>query len=112
MPEAFIEQMRDVFVVERVIGDLALLPESHEPHLPERSQTVRDGRLRDAEQVGQIADAQLFARERKGDLDARRITKQLEGLGQRSHCLILLHRALYALHFAFVYELGLAGVRD
>jgi hypothetical protein len=46
MPEAFIEQVRDVFVVERVIGDLALLPESHEPHLPERSQTVRDGRLR------------------------------------------------------------------
>jgi hypothetical protein len=26
--EAFIEQMRDVFVVERVIGNLALLPES------------------------------------------------------------------------------------
>jgi hypothetical protein len=28
---------------------------------------VRNGRLRDAEQLGQITDAQLFARERQGD---------------------------------------------
>jgi hypothetical protein len=67
MPKAFIEQMRDVIIFERVIGDLALLTETHEPHLHERAQTVRNGRLRDAEQVGQITDAQLFARERQGD---------------------------------------------
>src|SRR5215510_8526798 len=101
-PKTFIEQMRYVFIVERVIGDLALLSETHEPHLPERSQTVRDGRLRDAEQVSQVADARLFARERKGDLDARRIAQQLEGLGERRRRLILLHYTLNTFHFAFV----------
>lgn len=43
--EAHLEQLSDVIVRERVIGDLAVLAKSDEVHLSERPQGMRNGRL-------------------------------------------------------------------
>ena len=72
----------DVMIVEGVEDHAAVAARPHQPHAAQQAQLVRDGRLAEAEQPGEVADAELGAGERVEDAHARRIAEDLERLGQ------------------------------
>jgi hypothetical protein len=76
------EETHDVLVVERVVHQPAVAPRTHQAHAPQQSELMRHGRLAQAQQRGEIADAQLGARERIEHADTRRIAEHLERLSE------------------------------
>ena len=83
VPQALLEQADDVLVVERVVDLPPSAPRAHEAHAAQQPQLVRDGRLADPDQLGDIADAQLSAGERVENPDSRRIAQHSERVGER-----------------------------
>src|SRR5262252_8642674 len=79
------EQSDDVLIVERVVDEPAVPPRTDESHAAQQPELMGDGRLADADTRRQLVDAELRARQRIEDADARRIAEHLEGLGQRGH---------------------------
>lgn len=69
-------------VVEGIVGDSPFSAVPHEAQLPKGTQGVRHDRLRGAEHVRQVADAELLPRERVHDLEPCRVAEHPEGLGQ------------------------------
>jgi hypothetical protein len=67
-----------------------------EPHAPQQPQLMRHRRLRDPEQVGEIADGDFRPRERVENPHARRVAEDLERFSQRRRRLVVqqpfLHR--------------------
>ena len=81
--QALPEERHDVAVVERVEHHAAGPARAHQPQRAQQPQLMRRGRLAQAEQRRQIADAQLAVRQRVEHAHARRIAERAEGLGQR-----------------------------
>ena len=52
-------------------------------HAAQQAQLVRDGGLADADEGGDVAHAQLAARQRVEDPDARRVAEDAERVSQR-----------------------------
>ena len=77
------EQADDVVVVEGVEDHLARRGGADEAHAAQQPELVRDGRLAEAEQRRDVADAELGARERVEDPHAGGVAEDLEGLGER-----------------------------
>src|SRR5262249_26452458 len=65
--EALLEESDDMLIVEGVEHHLAVAARPHEAHATEQPQLVRDERIAEPEQPGQIADAQLGPRQRVED---------------------------------------------
>ncbi len=57
--EPLLEQADDVLIVEGVVDRLAVAARPDQAHVAEEAQLVRDGRFGQAEQVGNLADAEL-----------------------------------------------------
>lgn len=113
MAESQIEEIRDVLVVERVVSDLAFLAVFDELHLPQRPQRVRNRRLRNAEQIRDVADAQFLFRKRERDPDARRVAQNLKSFGERGDRRRRLHRRAHVFDLLFVNELNFtSSVKD
>ena len=55
----------------------------HEPHAPQQPQLMRDGRLADPDRAGDVADAELAARQRIENPDPGRVAEHPERLGKR-----------------------------
>lgn len=70
-------------VVEGVENLFAGAARPHEAHVAEHAQLVRHRRFGEPEQVGDVAHAQLSARQRVEDPDTRRVAEHLEGFGER-----------------------------
>jgi hypothetical protein len=81
--QSLAEQREDVLVVERVINEPAFTPRTDHPRVSEKPKLVRNGRLREAEQPGKMADAQLAARQHVEDADPRGIPEYFEDIGKR-----------------------------
>jgi hypothetical protein len=79
------EQADDVLVVERVVHQPAVAPRTHEAHAPQQAKLMRHGRFAQAQESGEIADAQLRARERVEHADTCRVAKHLERFGECDH---------------------------
>src|SRR5687768_6247930 len=58
VPDALVEEVADVVVVESVVGNAARPPAAHQIEVLERAELVRDHRRRSAEEPGQVAHAQ------------------------------------------------------
>ena len=83
MLEALREQPGDVVVVECVEDQPPGPARTDQTEAAEEPQLMRRGGLAQPDQRGKVADAQLSARERVQDADARRITQGPERLGER-----------------------------
>src|SRR5215831_12935631 len=83
--EPLCEQADDVLIVERVVDEPAVPPWTDEAHAAQQPELMGDGRLADADTRRELVDAELRARQRVEDADARRIAEHLEGLGERHH---------------------------
>ena len=77
------EKTNDVLVVEGIEDLLAGPAGTNQPHAAQQAELMRDGRLAQTQQFGDVADTQLAAVDRVQDTDPCGITKRLEGLGQR-----------------------------
>jgi hypothetical protein len=76
------EQADDVLVVERVEHEPAIAPRTHQAHAPQQSELMRNRRFAEAQERGEVADAQLRARERVEHTDPCGIAEHLERLSQ------------------------------
>lgn len=82
MAEALADERHDVLVVEGVEHHPAFAPGPDQAQGPQEPQLVRHGRLGEAEQRGQVADAEFVSRQGVQDSDAGRVAQGSEGLGQ------------------------------
>src|SRR5262249_41910901 len=83
--ETLREEPDDVLIVERVVHEPPCPPRTDETHAAQQPQLMGDGRLADANVRGQVVDAELRARQRIENADARRVAEDLEGLGKSRH---------------------------
>ena len=67
-----------MLIVERVEDLPAGAPRAHQPHAAQQPELVRHGRLADADQRRDVADAALAAGERVEDADAGGIPEDAE----------------------------------
>src|SRR5919204_1793178 len=81
--EALLEQVDDVRIVETVVDHPPGAARPHESHAAQKAELVRHGRFAEPEEGGDVAHAQLRARQRVEDADAGRVAENLEGLGER-----------------------------
>lgn len=72
------QQLDDVLVVERVEDLTAGPARTDQPHPSEKAQLVRHGRLANARERRNVADAQLTTGERVEDADARGVPENAE----------------------------------
>ena len=83
MGQRLSEQFENVLIVDSVIDEPARAPRTHEPHAPQQPQLVRRRGLADADERGDVADAELATRQRIEDPYAGRITEDAERVSQR-----------------------------
>ena len=82
MLEALFEERDDVVIVGDVVDVPAVAARLDQPHAAQQPELMGDGRLGEAEQLGEVADRHLGAGERVEDADARGIAEDLERFGQ------------------------------
>lgn len=87
MFEALLNKTSHVIVIEGVIGHLAVAAKFHKPRHPEKSELVRDRRLRQADNRGNVADAELRYCQGSQDFNPRGIPERLEKL--REPCMLV-----------------------
>ncbi len=83
MLQPLLEQADDVLVVERVKHPAAGAAPAHEPHAAQQPELMRHGRVAQADDLRDLADAPLGPRDRVEDAHARGVAEDLERLGQR-----------------------------
>src|SRR5687768_7655022 len=76
------EQREDVFVVEGVVNQPSVPARAHDPGVSQEPKLVRDGGFGQAEELGQMADAQLAARQDVEDANPRGIAQDFEDIGE------------------------------
>ena len=76
-----VQEADDVMVVERVEGQTAGAADADEARGAQQTQLVRDGRLGQADERGQVADAALTVRQRIDQPHPGGIAEQLEDIG-------------------------------
>jgi hypothetical protein len=76
------KQTDDVLVVEGVEDQLAGAALADEARLAEETELMGNGRIRQSEEVGDVADAELGAEEGIEDADAGGIGEHLEDVGE------------------------------
>ena len=79
------EQAHDVVVVQCVEDLPAVAAGAHEAHAAQEPELMRDGGLRQPEDVGEILYTQLGPGERVENADAGRVAEHLERLGERQN---------------------------
>lgn len=98
-----------MLIIERVVRALANPPEAHDIELPEEAKRVRHGRLRCAENAGEVTHAELLVRECEDDLEPRGIAEQLERICKIENSRCRLEIAGCATNFQLVDELNFAS---
>ena len=83
MRQRLVEQLENVLIVDGVVDQTAGAARAHETHAPQQSQLVRRGGLADADERGDVADAELARRQRVENPHSCRITEDAECLGKR-----------------------------
>ncbi len=71
-----------MLVVDGVVDQAARAARAHQTHTPQQPQLVRRGGLADADERGDVADAQLARGQRVEDSYACRITEDAECVGK------------------------------
>jgi hypothetical protein len=89
--QSLCEYVPHVLVVERVVYGLAVFAVAHESRQPELTKLVGHSRFGHAEQDSDVADAHLGMLKRTEYLDARRVGKHLEQIGQIVKNIVLRH---------------------
>ena len=110
MIEAFPEEIPDMVVVQRVIGDLALLAVFHEIEIAQDAELVGDRRLGLAKQMSEIAHAQLVLAEGVEHLRSRGVPKYLESFGELLHNPVRLHYLAHGSDLLLVDAHHFAGI--
>ena len=82
-------------IVEGVIHEAAVAARPDDTLAAQQAQLMRDGRLAHPDAGGEILHAELRARERVEDADARGVAKHLEGVGERRRRRIGQRRPFY-----------------
>ena len=82
VPQPLPEERQDVLVVERVEDHPAVTPGPDDARVAQQAELVGHGRLGHAELGGEVADAQLGARQRVEDPHPGRVAEHAEDLGQ------------------------------
>ena len=82
MAQALPKQGEHVLVVEGVENHPAVAAGADDPRVAQQAELVRHRRFGDAELGGEVADAQLRARQRVEDPDAGGVAEHAENLGQ------------------------------
>ena len=83
MGQRLSEQFENVLIVDGVIDEPAGASRAHEPHAPQQPQLVGRRGFADADERGDVADAELAARQRIEDPYAGGITEDAERVSQR-----------------------------
>lgn len=81
MGQRGLEDRGHVFVRRVVIDVLPLASRANEPQAAQEPQLVRDRRLREGDELRQIADAELADRQQMKDLRASRVSEGFEDCG-------------------------------
>ncbi len=82
MFEPLLEQSHDMLVVERVEHHLPRPPGPNEPQTSQQAELVRNGRLAQAKELGDISHAELPVGEGVENADASDVSECLEDFGQ------------------------------
>jgi hypothetical protein len=82
MVTAALKEIAHVIIVETIERVLAFPAELHKVQMTQQAQLMGDRRLRHAEQLGQIIDAQLGVQQRRNHAQARRVSQRLEEFGK------------------------------
>ncbi len=82
MLEPIGHEVRDMGIVEFVVGDLVFLPVSDQPQLTQGAERMRDCRLGHPEGRGEVADTEFFAGECPHDTQSVGVAQGFEGLCQ------------------------------
>jgi hypothetical protein len=77
------EQFENVLIVDGVVDQAARAARAHETHAPQQPQLVRRSGLADADERGDVADAELARRQRVEDPHACRIAEDAERVSKR-----------------------------
>ena len=77
------EQLENVVIVDRVVDQPPGAARPDEAHAAQQPQLVGDGRFADANERGNVADAELAGRQGIEDAHARRIAEHAERVGER-----------------------------
>ena len=83
MRQRLFEQLENVLIVDRVVDQTARAARAHQTHAPQQTQLVRRRGLADADERGDVADAELPRRQRVENPHPCRITEDAECLGKR-----------------------------
>jgi hypothetical protein len=108
--QALAEQVRHVFVIERVKGHLAVPAPPDQAELSQQAQLVRDGRLAHLERCGQVANAQLTDSEGRENPHACRVAERSEELCQARCARSIQQLLLSALHLIRMHHLNITSV--
>ena len=71
-----------MIVVKSIERNAAFAPVTHETHLSQGPQGVRDDRLRHVENRCEVANAKLLLRQSVGDAETGRVPQHRESFGQ------------------------------
>lgn len=78
--EAVVHEVPDEAVDDAVVAVSPVLPGSHEPHAAQERELMAHRRHRQAEGVGEIADAELVVRERVYESKSQRVREGVKDL--------------------------------
>ena len=99
-----------VNVIEGIVSDLPVFTVLDQVEIAQDTELVGDGRLRLAQQAGQVANAQFILGKGIEDLGTGGVAKNLERLGQFLNHPVRLHHLSNSIHPLLVDAKDLASV--
>jgi hypothetical protein len=102
------EYIADMFVIQRIVHDLAILAILDKSCLPQRAKLMRYSGLCHSEQNGDVTDAHLRILQRAEYPNASRIAEYLKQVGQVQKNLILRHLPAHLLDDILMYNVAVA----
>src|SRR5204863_9395968 len=108
--EPLLEQTDDVLIVERIEDHSSSTARAHQAHAAEQAKLMRHRRFGQSKQPRDVADAQLRARQRVEDADARHVAEHFEGLSERDDGTLTQQRRLEPRDFGGIEMENVAAI--
>jgi len=110
MLKTHVEYIYYMLVIQHVKRHFPLATIADEPHGLKETQVMRYERFRQAQEVRDVADAELLVREGVEYLQARGVAYYLQRLREAEKVLLRLHEGANGIHLAGVNALDLADI--